>query len=156
MAAELQNARGAAVNLTPHFTLAELTRSDAADRLGLKNAPAGDHLQNLRTLALGLEWARAILGGPLKITSGYRNPEVNQAVGGVANSDHALGFAADIIPSGKGVLEAAKLLAASPLVFDQLIHESGRGIIHLSFAPRMRRQVLTQKGGPGTPVTNGL
>lgn len=142
--------------LSPHFTLAELTRSDAADRLGIGNAPATDHLQNLRTLALGLEWTRAILGGPLKITSGYRNPEVNRSVGGVANSDHALGFAADIIPAGQSVLAAAKALAASPLVFDQLIHESGRGIIHLSFAPRMRRQVLTQKGGPGTPVTQGL
>ena len=142
--------------LTPHFSLAELTRSDAADRLKVGNAPAGDHLQNLRTLALGLEWARSILGVPVRVTSGYRNPEVNRAVGGVANSDHALGFAADIVPSGMTVLAAAKKLAASPLAFDQLIHESGRGIIHLSFAPRMRRQVLTQKGGPGTPVTNGL
>jgi zinc D-Ala-D-Ala carboxypeptidase len=142
--------------LTPHFTLAELIRSDAATKLKIGNVPASDHMQNLRTLALGLEWARAILGAPLKVTSGYRNPEVNRAVGGVANSDHALGFAADIVPAGVSVLAAAKKLAASPLVFDQLIHESGRGIIHLSFAPRMRRQVLTQKGGPGTPVTKGL
>lgn len=142
--------------LTPHFRLEELTRSDAAKKLGDKNAPTPAHLQNLRTLALGLEWARAVLGAPLKITSGYRNPAVNAAVGGVPNSDHALGLAADFVPGAIPVLEAAHKLAASDLVFDQLIHETGRGIIHLSFAPRMRRQVLTQAGDPGTPVTAGL
>lgn len=142
--------------LTPHFSLAELTRSDTAARLKIGNAPAGDHLQNLRTLALGLEWARAILGVPLRISSGYRNPELNAAVKGVDNSDHALGFAADVEPIGLPALTAARMLAASEMVFDQLIHETSRGVIHLSFAPRMRRQVLTQKGGPGSPVTQGL
>lgn len=142
--------------LTTHFRLEELTRSEAAKRLKNANEPTPAHLQNLRTLALGLEWARAILGVPLKITSGYRNPVVNRAVGGVTNSDHAQGFAADIIPAAMPVLQAAHRLADSPMVFDQLIHESGRGIIHLSFAPRMRRQVLTQAGGPGAPCTQGL
>ena len=73
--------------LTPHFSLAELTRSDIATRLEIGNSPSGDHLQNLRTLALGLEWARSILGVPLKVASGYRNPEVNATVGGVSNSE---------------------------------------------------------------------
>lgn len=142
--------------LSPHFTLEELTRSDKALALGIKNTPTEAHRRNLSALAVGLEWTRAILGKPLRITSGYRNPAVNRAVGGVANSDHALGFAADFEPVGLSVLDAAHRLVASPLVFDQLIHESGRGIIHLSFAPRLRMQVLTQAGGPGTPTKPGL
>jgi hypothetical protein len=53
-------------------------------------------------------------------------------------------------------MRKSDVLSASKLVFDQLILESSRGICHLSFAPSLRREVLTQAGGPGTGVTAGL
>lgn len=143
--------------LSPHFSLEEFTASDTADRIGDSNTPPPAHLANLKVTAAGFEQARTILGGrAIVITSGYRNPRVNRAVGGVPNSDHALGFAGDFRVAGLTPLQAGRILAASDLDFDQLILESSRGILHLSFHPRMRRQVLTQAGGPGSPVQTGL
>ena len=142
--------------LTRHFALAELTASDAARSLRIANKPNAEHLANLRALALGLEQVRGILGAPLTIESAYRNPRVNEAVRGVPNSAHALGLAADFTAAGLTPLAAARRLRASKLVFDQLILETGRRICHISFAPALRREVLTQAGGPGSPTVPGL
>lgn len=138
------------MRLSEHFSLEELIRSDSAHRLGLSNAPTEGHRANLTQLAIGLEAARAVLGDrPLRVTSGYRSPQMNRAVGGVRNSDHALGWAADFHVDGLSDLAAAQKLAGSDLRFDQLILEPGR-CVHLSFHPRLRGQRLTQRrlGGP--------
>lgn len=143
--------------LSRNFWLAEMTASDAARELGNTNAPTPEHLANLRTLALGMEQVRAILGDvTIRIESAYRNARVNLAVGGVPNSAHALGLAADFVAVGQTALTTARKLRASRLAFDQLILESGRGICHISFAPALRREVLTQAGGPGTATVAGL
>ncbi|CAA9271431.1 MAG: Phage protein [uncultured Chloroflexia bacterium] len=145
------------MKLSRNFWLAEMTVSDAATELGLDNQPTTEHLANLRTLALGMEQVRAILGGkPIRIESAYRSARVNKAVGGVPNSAHALGLAADFEVAGLTPLAVARKLEASKLVFDQLILESSRGICHISFAPLLRREVLTQAGGPGTATVAGL
>jgi len=143
--------------LSRHFTLAEFTRSDKANQLGDPNTPDDRHLRNLHALACGMEQIRAILGHkPITITSGYRNPRVNAAVGGVPHSAHALGYAADFAVKGLTSLRVAERLMTSDLAFDQLIHEPSRKIVHISFDPRMRREVKTQEGGPGSPVRWGL
>ncbi len=145
------------MKLSRNFWLAEMTASDAASGLGYDNKPTAEHLCNLRVLALGMEQVRAILGGgPIRIASAYRNPRVNEAVGGVPNSAHALGLAADFTVAGLSAASVARKLQASTLVFDQLILESSRAICHISFAPLLRREVLTQAGGPGTAVMAGL
>lgn len=145
------------MRLSAHFTLAEFTRSDKAIELGEPNQPTRAHLSNLQRLAAGMEKVRAICGNrAITITSGYRNPRVNRAVGGVPTSAHALGHAADFTVAGLTPMAAAGLIRDSALGFDQLILETSRGIVHLSFDPRARRQVLTQKGGPGSPVEEGL
>lgn len=145
------------MKLSRNFWLAEMTASDAARELGYDNKPTSEHLANLRTLALGMEQVRAVLGGnPISIESAYRNARVNAAVGGVAKSAHALGLAADFIAVGLTPLATARKLQASTLVFDQLILESSRGICHISFAPMLRREVLTQAGGAGTITVAGL
>lgn len=145
--------------LSPHFTLAEFTRSDTAQRLGDANAPTPAHLANLRATASGFETVRDILGGPIIITSGYRNPRVNRAVGGTPTSDHPQGWAGDFRHPRLSLLECARRLrdarAAGRIRFDQLIYEVGR-CVHVSFNPRMRGQVLTQTGGPGSPFRVGL
>lgn len=143
--------------LTPHFTLEELTDSDTARAHGIANTPTAEHRANLVVTALGMEQVRSILGGvAIEVTSGYRNPQVNALAGGVPNSDHALGFACDFRRAGMSAFDAATKLADSTLVYDQLILETSRRIVHVSFNPRLRMQRLTQKGGAGTPFLPGI
>jgi hypothetical protein len=146
------------MQLTPHFTLEELTVSDTARRKGIGNAPTPAHLRNLRRTAALLEEIRALFGVPLEITSGYRNPQVNALVGGVPTSAHALGLAADFHVQGIDDLAAARRIRDSGIVFDQLIHEAGR-CVHVGLpavGKPLRQQVLRQPGGPGSPVLEGL
>lgn len=141
-------------DLTEHFSLREFLRSDKALELGNNNWPTPTHRRNLLVLAKGMEQVRAALGRPINPTSGYRNKIVNEAVGGVPNSDHALGWACDF-PTANGPKDARAIIAAG-IKFDQLIHEVSRHILHISFHPRMRGQLLTQSGGPGTAFSWGI
>lgn len=143
--------------LSRHFTWAEILRSDKADELGDANEPEEAHVANIKALAVGLEQVRRILGNtPVHITSGYRNPRVNAAVGGVPHSAHALGLAADFYHGELTAYEAAKRLAQSTLAFDQLIYEKSRNIVHVSFDPRMRQHTLSQHEGPTGPTLQGI
>ncbi len=143
------------MKLTAHFSLEEFTISSKALSMGVKNDPTPQHLENLKHLAERMEAVRALFNRPIEITSAYRNPQVNAAVGGVPNSAHALGHAADFHVDGLTDLDAAKKIRDSALKFDQLIYEKSR-CVHISFDPTLRRQVLRQPGGPGSSVYNGL
>lgn len=141
------------MNLSRHFSLAELTATET----GLDNKPLPEHLIALYVTAFGMEQVRHVVGDRACIvSSGYRCPKVNRAVGGVANSDHALGYACDFHVWGLPTLDAGKLIVNSSLLFDQLILERRGTLLHISFNPRLRRQVLRQPGGPGTEVFSGL
>lgn len=127
------------MNLSPHFTLEELT---ATQHRGIDNTPPSDVLENLKTTANQLEAVRALLGCPLIISSGYRCAELNRAVGGQPNSQHLTGQAVDFIAPQFGTpAEVTAKLAASGLKFDQLIKEFDRWT-HISFAPNPRGQKL--------------
>jgi zinc D-Ala-D-Ala carboxypeptidase len=156
------------MKLSEHFSLAEFIVSSTAEKLGNDNMPTPAHLENLKRAAAGMEKVRSILGDcAIVITSGYRNPIVNKAVGGVANSAHALGHAADFRAAGFSALGAASKIrdaqARGEIEFDQLILETSRKIVHISFDPEggtkkkgMRGDVLTQKLGAGSPFQQGL
>lgn len=125
------------MKLSPHFSLTELTRSSTAAALGLDNTPVPEIMPRLIRTAEMLERIRTALGVPVTVTSGYRAPAVNRAVGGVTSSDHAQGHAADIIAPGFGTpYQIAKKLA--PLIdalgVGQLIfeHVSGKQWVHVS------------------------
>ena len=125
------------MQLTPHFTLAEMTASSTAQRQGLDNTPTPEALQRLALTAAMLERVRAHLGVPIVVTSGYRSRAVNAAVGGVTSSDHAIGAAADIVAPKFGAPHAvAKALAphVNALGIGQIIYESvgGKHWVHLS------------------------
>jgi zinc D-Ala-D-Ala carboxypeptidase len=143
------------MQLTPHFSLQEFTLSSTAFALGIENTPTPTHLAHMHLLAQRMEDVRALFDRLIEITSGYRNPQVNAAVGGVPESAHALGLAADFHVHGIADLEAAEVIRDSALQFDQLIYEKNR-CVHLSVNPQLRRQVLRQPGGPGSPVYKGL
>lgn len=142
------------MKLTEHFWLHEFTRSQTATREGIDNTPPGNVLANLEITAMQLERARTILGNRvIHVSSGYRSPELNRAVGGARASFHMLGLAADwTCPSFGTPLEVCKALVAAGFRFDQLIHEFGdKGWIHSGFnsGPAVwRMETLTAFRGP--------
>ncbi|MEG3144205.1 D-Ala-D-Ala carboxypeptidase family metallohydrolase [Sphingomonas sp. RT2P30] len=144
--------------LSRHFTLEELTRSDTADAHHIANTPLPAHRANMTAfLAPGLEQVREIVGNvPVNVHDAYRCPAVNKMVGGTPTSAHPLGFAADIDVPGQTPLATARLIAAAmkagKIKIDQLILESGRGTVHVSFDPRARGMMGHQPGVAGTPI----
>lgn len=137
------------MQLSEHFTLAEFTRSDTARAMGNSNEPDNaQELENLRLLADTMERVRALFGAPVLISSGYRNRAVNKAVGGVPNSDHALGLACDFMVKGFTKAEIVERIRHASIAFDQLIDEPTW--VHLGINQRWRREVLmARRTGPG-------
>ncbi|WP_374576125.1 D-Ala-D-Ala carboxypeptidase family metallohydrolase [Phenylobacterium sp.] len=132
------------IRLSPHFTLEELTQSQTATRKGIDNTPAPSVIEALGDTAERMEAVRAVLGDrAISVSSGYRSPELNREIGGVRRSAHLSGRAVDFNCFSFGdPLEVCKAIAASQIEFDQLIEEGTW--VHLSFDPRLRRQVLTK------------
>lgn len=144
------------MNLTEHFTLEELTHSEAAIRKGLDNTPDAETIENLRELAGYLERVRKLLGVPIHINSAYRSPKVNSAVGGSSVSAHMTGQAADFVAPQFGTpQEIAKAIIASDIQFDQVIYEGTW--VHFGIRGDLRRQALTAHfaGGKAT-YTQGI
>lgn len=143
-------------HIAEHFTWTEATRSATARNRGLKNEPGPDEREHIKRAALGMEAVRSLLGVPLDVTSWYRAPKVNAAVGGSKTSDHLTGYAVDFRPRGRQAKACAAQIAASPLMFDQLIWYPHQNRLHISFAPDMRGEVLTRdhKGGGYKPGLN--
>jgi len=138
------------MKLTPHFTLAELTHSSTATRLGLDNTPPPELVPRLVFVAEMLERIRATLGTPVVVTSAYRGQAVNRAVGGVTSSDHTQGHAADFVAPRFGTpYQIAKTLAplVDTLSIGQLILEGvkGKQWIHVSTRtpPKAANRVIT-------------
>ena len=140
-----------ATKITMHFTLDELYASATAKAQGIQNKPGTAETINLVYLAAYvLEPLREAMGEPIKIGSGFRCPQLNRAVGGVANSQHLTGQAADLcidgdMKKGKRWFEWIK----THLDFDQLIWEhnaKGTYWVHVSYVHppfgRNRRQVI--------------
>jgi uncharacterized protein YcbK (DUF882 family) len=142
------------LSLSPHFTLRELTRTST----GLPNDPSPSQVAALTSLCLHvLEPIRALLGVPLRITSGFRGAAVNAAIKGAAGSQHMRGEAADIVPVGVDVETAMGLIAAARLPVDQVIVYPRGGFLHVSSAaPRVNRGELLRSaasGGSGGPYS---
>ena len=127
------------VPITMHFTIEEMYASDTAKRLGINNKPTVQQMVNLVYLcAFVLEPLRVAMNEPIKIGSGFRCQQLNKAVGGVYNSQHLKGQAADLcidgdIEKGKRWFNYIK----EHLPFDQLIWEhnpkTGSYWVHVSF-----------------------
>ena len=141
------------MKLSKNFTLAEMTASQTATRLGIDNSPSLAHKVNLQRLATELlQPLRDALGHGISVSSGYRSPTLNTRIGGSQTSAHSIGMAADINAHGYGDSRKLALFIRDWLVknkvpFDQLILEFGTWV-HIGLmnrAGQQRRQVLTAR-----------
>lgn len=127
------------MNLSPHFTLDELTHTDHRE---IDNSPTQDEISNLQQLANFLEEVKTVLGGkPIMISSGFRCKALNDAVGSKDTSQHRTGFAADFRVPGMTPDEVVRAVIASGIGYDQIIREFDRWT-HISVSDRPRKQAL--------------
>ena len=126
-----------------------MTRSATAQTLHIDNTPPKDAIQNLDDLVSNLlDNLRQDWGSPIRVTSGYRCPLLNRLVGGVKNSLHIEGKAADIQPIGRKFEDFTAFLVEwlKDKDFDNcIIEKSGSSRwIHISFdAKRNRRKIFS-------------
>ncbi len=147
------------MNLTKNFTLHEMTKSETALRHDLDNTPSQDVISNLQALAVNvLQPIRDHYGKGVKVSSGFRHPEVNARVGGSRTSDHCRGMAADIEIPGVSNAELAEWIKAN-LPFTQVILEfytqgiPDSGWVHVSYDPaNLKKQALTAVKQDGKTV----
>ena len=136
--------------LSEHFVLGEFTRSNSHPEV--YNIPSHEAIANLKRVCGWLEVLRERAGGPIRINSGYRSPQLNKKIGGVPTSNHLTGCAVDIRVADMGQLirYAAILMDYADEIhqdFDEILIERNRyGAIWLHFAVRPkgnRRKVLS-------------
>ncbi len=141
-----------------YFTIGELTRSATAQSHHIDNTPSPAIRAKLEALIVNcLDPIRRIYGRPIIVSSGYRCPELNAMVGGVSNSQHTTGEAADLVPASGGSLGALARAAIQFGDFDQLILERAGGSqwVHVSWREGNRRhKILAYKNGHYTDITS--
>ena len=137
------------MNLSPHFTLEELTITDHRE---FKNEPSPSERTNLIRLANFLEQVKVALGGkPVMVNSAFRCKEVNDAVGSKDTSQHRVGCAADLRVPGMTPDQVVQAIMAAGLAYDQLIREFDRWT-HVSITndpkgkPRGQTLIIDGKG----------
>jgi zinc D-Ala-D-Ala carboxypeptidase len=140
------------MNLSPNFTLEELTRSETAARNGWDNTPNEAEIENLRRLADLLQQVKEAVGGkPVMINSGFRSKKVNDAVGSKDTSQHRLGCAADIRVPGMTPRQVVDTCIEKGVPFDQIILEFDSWT-HISvpntpeIAPRNQKLIIDRQG----------
>lgn len=129
--------------LSKNFTLGELLRSDKAEQLGYTEqyTPPLEVINKLQALTQHvLQPIRDGLGQPIKITSGYRCPRLNKAVGGKPASQHQKGEAADINLGSKELNKKLYDWIKHNLDFDQLINEYNLTWVHVSYKSGANRK----------------
>lgn len=130
------------MHLSKYFTLAELLVSQTASRLGISNTPDALVLKTLTSTAKQLDEVRILLGKPILVSSGYRGPAVNRAVGGSSKSQHVKGEAVDFICPQFGIpKQIVEKILSSNIQYDQLIQEFDSWV-HISFSSNNRKQAL--------------
>ena len=144
------------MRISKNFTLAELTKSNTATRLGISNTPDKEGIHKLRLLATELLQPLRNAVGPLRVTSGYRSESLNKAIGGSNKSQHTKCEAVDLQFVKRGRMDNMRIFNAIVtlgLDFDQLILEFGGATaekdsdnpdwIHISWKIKEnRRQIL--------------
>ncbi len=150
------------MKLSNNFSLSEFTASPTADRLGIDNTPNKEVTDNLQELVTFVLQPIRDRFGSVVISSGYRSPELNKAIGGSTTSDHCLGCAADFEVQGMDNKAMAQWIANN-LDFKQVIlefyHEGDMhsGWIHCSYKKdnNKKQKLNALKDGKKTIYTQG-
>tara|TARA_R100000734_G_scaffold260_1_gene390 strand:- start:1591 stop:2058 length:468 start_codon:yes stop_codon:yes gene_type:complete len=135
------------MRLSKNFTLSEVTRSNTAKRLGIDNTPKNQHLKNMQRLITNLIQPMRDALGPIRITSGYRSPELNRAIGGSKKSQHSKAEAVDIQFWSEGQMNNRILynwVINSDIEFDQMINEFDYSWIHISLKEKNNRKEILE------------
>ena len=134
------------MNLSKSFTLNELTKSQEATRLGIDNTPNEEQILNLKLLCDNvLQPIRDFYGMPVSISSGFRSPELCEAIGSSRASQHTRGEAADLEIFSVANKELAEFVVKN-LKYDQCIlefwneNDPNSGWVHCSFSSNNNRQ----------------
>ena len=152
------------MKLSKYFSLAEMIKSQTAERKDINNNPNEDNIENLQRLCEHvLQPVRDHYGKVVSVSSGFRSPELCVAIGSSTTSQHASGQAADFEIYGVSNKELADYIADN-LDFDQLILEfyipgdPRSGWVHVSYKDsKNRKSVLTASKIKGKTVyTNGI
>ena len=134
------------MRLSNNFVLSEVTRSNTAKRLGISNGPNKDHLRNIQRLVTNILQPLRDDLGPIRISSGYRNPALNRAIGGSSKSQHCKGEALDLQFWKEGKIANKEIydwILKNEIEFDQMINEFDFAWIHISLTKEgNRKQVL--------------
>lgn len=128
-----------------HFTIAELCKSNTADKYGINNRCKAEHVGRLTDLVNNiLDPLREAYGKPIQVNSGFRSLELNAKVGGAPNSQHTKGEAADITAGSREEnRKLFQLVQQLDLPFDQLIDEKDFFWLHVSYRRESnRKQIL--------------
>ena len=142
-----------------YFTIDELCYSDTAKAKGIDNTPNAEVKANLANLINNvLNPIREKYGKPIRVSSGYRCTALNKAVGGVNNSQHLTGQAADLVATNGGSLADIFKAAIACNNYDQLIWEGPKNSntkwVHVSYADKPRREILYYNGNGYTNIAS--
>lgn len=144
------------MNISKHVTFAEATKSDTAKRLGIDNTPNDALIETMKLTAEKIFEPLREKVGPIRISSFYRSPDLNRAIGGSKSSQHCKGEAIDCsgieVSNSKLFEEALKLPE-----FDQLIWEFGDSKepdwVHISYSKTHNRKQVLRAGKLGNRTT---
>ena len=148
------------MKISANLTLKEVSKSLTATRRGIDNEPKGEHLTSLINLANNVfQPIREHFGKPIFVSSGYRSPELNKAIGGSKTSQHCKGEAIDIDNDAREYPSNADIFwyVYDHLEFDQMIWEFGDdnnpSWVHVSYKSEgNRKQVLKASKSKGRTV----
>ena len=134
------------MKLSKNFSRAEIEHSNTAKRLGISNEMSDKHLENMQRVIDNLIQPMRDAIGPIRISSGYRSPKLNKAIGGSSRSPPSKGEALDLQFWEKGKMNNKVIydwVLESGVEFDQMINEFDYSWIHISLKSKENRsQVL--------------
>ena len=135
------------MKLSKNFTLAEIEHSSTAKRLGINNEMPKEHIANMQRLITELIQPMRDALGPIRISSGYRSPKLNKAIGGSSRSQHCKGEALDLQFWKEGKMNNKVIydwVIDSGIEFDQMINEFDNAWIHISLKSKENRKEILE------------
>tara|TARA_R100000734_G_C3316668_1_gene109266 strand:+ start:54 stop:503 length:450 start_codon:yes stop_codon:yes gene_type:complete len=135
------------MKLSKNFTRAEIEHSNTAKRLDISNEMSDEHLENMQRVIDNLIQPMRDAIGPIRVTSGYRSPKLNKAIGGSSRSQHCKGEALDLQFWKEGKMNNKVIydwVIDSGIEFDQMINEFDYAWIHISLKSKENRKEILE------------